>query len=157
MPCRSGYETDSGISNLTNTRNVAGNAFKSNLHLPIGETLVSREKLDDVVALLCEVCRIMELRNDDSYFKNNPELRKWWQAHKEEDRIRLEKEKKEKEEARKSLETIHRRQKKYLKYILDENLEAEDRDYFQKKMSVLRLKEEGILQRFKDLEIKDEK
>ena len=115
-----------------------------------------RKKLSEVTSLLCQVCRSMDIREDDTYLKYNPELRYWWDAHKEEDRKRLQKEKEEREAAIQSLETIKDRKKKYFKFMLDETLESDDREYFNRKFNSMDQEAETIFLRYPNLREKYE-
>jgi hypothetical protein len=117
----------------------------------------ARKKLNEVTALLCQVCRAMDINHDDTYLKHNPELRYWWDAHKEEDRKRLQKEKEEKEAAMQALETIKDRKKKYFGLMLEEKLEPDDREYFNRKFNSMDREAETIFLRFPDLREKYER
>jgi len=111
-----------------------------------------KQEFEKVKKLLCQVCRSMDLRDDDSYLKYNPELRYWWDEHKEQERKRIEQEKKLKEEAKSKLHSIASRKKTYFKFLLDETLEVDDRAYFQRKFSTLEDEAAYILDIYPELQ-----
>jgi hypothetical protein len=101
------------------------------------EKFISEKKYIAVESMLINACQYLETYANN-FFKENSEINKWWVDKKEEERqLKIEKENQLKE-AKRRVEEISRRQKKYLKYLLDEDLEVEDREYFQKRISNLR-------------------
>jgi hypothetical protein len=114
------------------------------------EKLISEKKYIAVESMLINACQYLETYTNN-FFKENPEINKWWTNKKEEERqLKIEKENQLKE-AKRRLEEISRRQKKYLKYLLDEDLEVEDREYFQKRISNLRDEIEYISESYPEL------
>jgi ATPase subunit of ABC transporter with duplicated ATPase domains len=114
-------------------------------------SMISKDEYNKNVALLCSVCRAIENKNDLNYFKENPDLREWWQKNKEEERKQREEERKQREESKKILKTIKKNKKSYLKYMLDSTIGAQDRDYFRGRLQEVNKEEEEIYKKFPDL------
>jgi len=142
MPCRvESYKTERGLGTTDTTK------IKE-----LRRRLKKRgEQLSEITNILCETCTLMEENGDSLYFRKNPQLKAWWENHKEEDRKRREKEERDRQEAKEALEYLRRKKRQYFKLSLEPDLDPDDQEYFQKKMSTIESEAERILGSFPEL------
>jgi hypothetical protein len=66
----------------------------------------TKQRLDKVTRLLCGLCQSLKNQGLDDDIYTTPELGDWWDNHQEQDRVRLECERKEKEEKEAKLKAL---------------------------------------------------
>jgi len=156
MPCRGGGPSRSSesVSNAIaaasspyDTYGGTGNGFSQLASRK--EVEAAEKERDEVTGMLCELCQLLE--DTDPKYINNPILKTWWETHKELDRIRLEEYRVNKSAALKNATEARTQQKKYMKYVLDEFLDKEDKEFFNKKIAVYQLEINQAIQDFPEL------
>jgi len=143
MPCSSGETCLPPSSNSISISSlpglISGSAFKR-----------VKDDLDEVTSILCGLCTSIE-ESENNYFRNDPILREWWEHHKEED-IRQKKEEQEKYDAALANALNARKlQRRYIKYLLDEFLTPEDKDYFNSNLRKLQVEIDEALGNFPEM------
>ena len=146
MPC-----SDGGPSLVQQAQQQA-NPYNTQPQLASSADLrEAKEKLDDVTSMLCELCGELEDNNQDIYIKDIPELKVWWIAHKEQDRINAEIRKEQYEAALENARNARKQQKQYLKYLLDEFLDEADKEYFKRKLHNLQVEIDEAVGNFPEM------
>jgi activator of 2-hydroxyglutaryl-CoA dehydratase len=170
MPCRGGgpAQRSSLVDGIAlgsrNTQNALINDSSATKYVyppstngSANSSLVSRQELSDVqnelnqvTEILCDLCKNIE-ENNDNYFSKDPILREWWENHKEMDRIREEQYRTEKGAALENATRARVQQKKYIKYLLDDFLDNEDKEFFNKKIATYQLEIDRAITKFPEL------
>lgn len=111
----------------------------------------TKERLDHVTSLLCELCSELEAHNQEDYISDNPELEDWWEDHQEQDRKAREQRQKEYDVALENAQRARAQQKNYIARLLDENMDDEDKMYFKSKLHRLQVEIDEAFENFPDL------
>ena len=138
MPCRDGGPP---------TQVYKSSVF--NIPTP-SEVEAMENKINNLTALLCEVLTTLEEKAPE--YIDCPDVRNWWEQHKEDDRIRTEEEKEKFLVALASAKEASIQRKKYFKYLIDPDLDQDDKNHFSTRMQKMTEKIQQHIRNFPEIE-----
>lgn len=113
-----------------------------------------KKNMTEIEEMLIETCRRLEESGQHREVFKDPKLKKWWEAHKAREIQKAEERRKAFVEALGIAKDLRHKLKHYLKYILDENIEDDDRSHFQKKIDDFNRQLQNLYNRYDGLEKK---
>ncbi len=113
---------------------------------------VVQKKLDEIEGYLFGICSSVEEAGWSEFIEDNPKLKKWFRDFKEKEieRVRLEKE--EFDKATQEALEYKKHLRHYVRYLLDENLDDEDRTFFERKLERRKNELGSLYYKFEGLE-----